>query len=1072
MNSYVQPDLTIVDRNYLASDQERVETLAETWNPGQDQANAIYTDALALIEHIRGAQSPSLMESFLAEYGLETEEGLALMTLAEALLRIPDAKTRDALIQDKLLSGDWQAHQGQAESSLINWATRGLRASAWAVGDALKGFSRAVHRLGANTIRLAMVQAMRLMGQQFVLGQSMPDALAQAKKHERRGYTYSYDMLGEAAMTQRDAERYFESYRKAILALKPKHASVRDNPGISVKLSALHPRYEITQRDRVLQELTPKLIALCQLAKQRNLGLNVDAEEADRLMLSLEVIEAAMADPDLAGWDGFGIVVQAYSKRAPEVLDWLYQQAQKHDRRIMVRLVKGAYWDAEIKRAQVMGLSGYPVYTTKAATDLSYLACAQQLFGMLDRIYPQFATHNAYTAAAIKHLAPNAESFEFQRLHGMGESLHRTLRAQGYAVRIYAPVGPHADLLAYLVRRLLENGANSSFVNQLVDSQVPAAAMAQDPRALALNAKSPIELPAQLFGTERTNAKGWDWTNLNDTASMMRARQSFKHHEWQMPEVDDEARLASKLAQVKAVQPDFAALDPAARDGILLRYADLLEQNAPELLALLAIEAKKTLPDAIGEIREAVDFARYYATCPSPGTPRGVFVCISPWNFPLAIFSGQILAALKCGNTVLAKPAPQTPKIAYRALELLREAGLPADALALAVGGAEVGQWITRQSAVDGVCFTGSTEVAQSIHQAMSQSMSPQAPLIAETGGLNAMLVDASALTEQVVRDVIASAFQSAGQRCSALRLLCLQDDIADKTLAMLKGAMAELQVGDSWHLSTDLGGVIDPAAQLKMQDYLKTQRVVFQSPVPKTGHYVAPTLVELDGVEQLEQEVFGPILHVVRFPADAMMQTVEAVNAAGYGLTMGLQTRIQSRVEDVRLNAEVGNLYINRNQIGAVVGSQPFGGEGLSGTGPKAGGPMYLHSFVTQARELPAGEIDMPGPTGEKNQYRWLPKQDLVCLGQAGPITEKARQLGCQVTRVDALPAGELGGVIVEAESGVDLAKVRQSLALRSGPIVPLISEMNLARCVIERHLCVDTTAAGGNAELMSCVG
>ena len=1074
MNAQVQPNLTLVDRHYLTPDADRIQALSTQWNPSSDRLQSIEADAIRLIEQIRTHQSPSLMEAFLAEYGLDTEEGLALMTLAEALLRIPDAQTRDALIQDKLLSGDWASHQGRADAQLINLATLGLRASAWVLGDPMKSFSKAVHRLGAAVIRQAMLQAMRLMGQQFVLGQNMDGALSQARKLERQGYTYSYDMLGEAAMTEHDAERYFDAYRRAILALQPSHTTVRENPGISVKLSALHPRYEMTQRDRVLRELTPKLVALCQLAKAQNVGLNIDAEEADRLMLSLEVIESVLSRPDLAGWDGFGVVVQAYSKRAPEVIDWLYQQAVRLDRQIMVRLVKGAYWDAEIKRAQVMGLADYPVYTTKAATDLSYLACAQQLFGMLDRIYPQFATHNAHTAAAVKQLAPNVECFEFQRLHGMGESLHQALRGQGYSVRIYAPVGPHADLLAYLVRRLLENGANSSFVNQLVNPEVPAQSMAKDPREAALSADSPIELPSDMFGTSRNNAQGWDWTNSNATAELMRDRQSYKTYQWPSPTEDDQVSLTNKLNRVSRGQSAFAALDVAERDAILRRYADLLESNAPELMALLAIEAKKTLPDAIGEIREAVDFARYYADLPCPGEPRGVFVCISPWNFPLAIFSGQILAALKCGNTVLAKPAPQTPKIAARAVQLLVEAGLPKDALALAIGGAEVGQWLTAQSKVNGVCFTGSTSVAQSIHQSIARHMAPDTPFIAETGGLNAMLVDSSALTEQVVRDVVASAFQSAGQRCSALRLLCLQEDIADKTLTMLKGAMNELQVGDAWHLNTDVGEVIDTAAQEKLKNYVSGHPAAFQISAPESGQFVAPTLIELDHVDQLDREMFGPILHVVRFKAADLLSTIESINAAGYGLTMGLQTRNQSRVQAVSELAEVGNLYVNRNQIGAVVGSQPFGGEGLSGTGPKAGGPLYLHSFVRAASNLPAEQIDLPGPTGELNRYRWMPKQNLWSVGKPGRLAEQARQIGCQVIEIADWRAVQdwSGCEGVLCESPEDLAAVRQCLARQNGPLIGLYTQHNVGQWVCERHLCVDTTAAGGNAELLAQAG
>ncbi|MFO1067048.1 MAG: bifunctional proline dehydrogenase/L-glutamate gamma-semialdehyde dehydrogenase PutA [Geminicoccaceae bacterium] len=959
-----------------------------------------------LVAELRSRGRPGLMETFLAEYGLSTEEGVALMCLAEALLRVPDTPTIDALIRDKVAAADWSRHLGESSSPLVNASTWALMLTGKVLGekdtagwDITGATRRLIGRAGEPVVRGAIAQAMRVLGHQFVLGRNIDEALGRAAALEERGYTYSYDMLGEAARTAADAQRYFLAYSKAIAAIAERCAGgdVRANPGISVKLSALHPRYEQGQRQRVLDELVPRVMALALHARNAGMGFNIDAEEADRLDLSLDVIEAVLRTRDLHGWDGFGIVVQAYGKRAMPVLDWLHALAGTLDRRLMVRLVKGAYWDTEIKLAQVQGLAGYPVFSRKVATDVSYLACAERLLALTDRIYPQFATHNAHSVCAILEMAGGRDDFEFQRLHGMGEMLHERVRQKhGRRCRIYAPVGVHEDLLAYLVRRLLENGANSSFVNQLLDDDIPVEQVVRDPvdaaRELDPVANPRIPLPADLYGPERRNARGWSLNDPPTLAALDRAMAPFHAHRWQAAPVvggralDGEplpvtnpadrrdvvgtvieaspSHVEQALARAAAAAPAWTAMPVAGRAAILERAAGLYEDHAAELMALATREAGKTRPDAVAELREAVDFLRYYAARARRDgelAGRGVFACISPWNFPLAIFTGQVAAALVAGNAVLAKPAEQTPLIAARAVALLHEAGVPGDVLALLPGdGAAVGGRLTADPRVDGVCFTGSTETARRIERAMAAHLAPDAPLIAETGGINAMIVDSTALPEQAVRDILASAFQSAGQRCSALRLLCVQEEVAVPMLRMLEGAMDELRLGDPWALATDVGPVIDEAARSDILAHCRALdgkgRLIHALPAGRQlehGSFVPPAVFRLDSVDELEREVFGPVLHVATFRSGQLTKLVDRLNAKGYGLTLGIHSRVDGRVRQITERARVGNIYVNRNQIGAVVGVQPFGGEGLSGTGPKAGGPHYLRRFARSERPV-----------------------------------------------------------------------------------------------------------------------
>ncbi|MGI9412461.1 MAG: bifunctional proline dehydrogenase/L-glutamate gamma-semialdehyde dehydrogenase PutA [Hyphomicrobiales bacterium] len=1192
---------------YLADETEAVSRLIEDAGLGAEARKAISAEAADLVRTVRTASEPTMMESFLGEYGLSTKEGVALMCLAEALLRVPDAETVDALIEDKITPGRWGAHLGQSSSSLVNASTWALMLTGKVLAPldeegVVNAIQGVVKRLGEPVVRTAVGQAMKELGRQFVLGQTIEDATGRAAAMEERGYTYSYDMLGEAARTDADAKRYHLSYSDAITALAPRCTSddIRMNPGISVKLSALHARYEFGQRDRVMTELMARARSLALLAKSANMGFNIDAEEADRLDLSLDVIEAILSDGALAGWDGFGVVVQAFGPRAAPLIDWLYDLAARLDRRIMVRLVKGAYWDTEIKRAQVLGLDGFPVFTRKLNTDVSYISCAQKLLGLTDRIYPQFATHNAHSVATILHLARDRTAFEFQRLHGMGEALHdAVLGEHGTRCRIYAPVGAHEDLLAYLVRRLLENGANSSFVNQIVDASIAPEEIARDPfeavEALGDDIVNPnIAHPSEIFGWGRQNAQGWDITDPITVDAIEAARAPFRERVWTAgpmiagpvegaatDTVENPARPGDVVGQVTPSSPGdietalaaaeagfraWSALPVGERAACVRRVADLYEAHAPEFFALAAREAGKTLLDGVGEVREAVDFARYYANeavrVGDEGAPRGVIACISPWNFPLAIFSGQILAALAAGNAVIAKPAEQTPLIAAKAVSLMHEAGVPEAAIQLLPGGgAEVGGPVTADPRISGVCFTGSTETAQLINRTMALNLAPDAPLIAETGGLNAMIVDSTALPEQAVRDIIASAFQSAGQRCSALRMLYVQEDVAERVIAMLTGAMDELSVGDPWLLSSDVGPVIDAEAKAGIDAHCARLagegRLLKRLDPPEDGRFVPPSVFRLSGIEELEREIFGPVLHVATFGADEIDAVVDAVNARGYGLTFGLHTRVDARVQRIVDRVDVGNVYVNRNQIGAVVGSQPFGGEGLSGTGPKAGGPHYVRRFMkTQAAEaaspvdggavgadvlqaavdrvawrqwaeaedraerlkphangsaaalaaalaLGRDPVDMPGPTGESNRLEIHPRGLALCLGPdrdsalaqamqalalgngavvAAPgveaevevLARAGAPVACVEGHVTPATLAEVRGIdaVASAADEATLRAIRKALAGRDGMLVPLITErLAPERYVLERHLCIDTTAAGGNATLIAAV-
>jgi RHH-type proline utilization regulon transcriptional repressor/proline dehydrogenase/delta 1-pyrroline-5-carboxylate dehydrogenase len=1111
-------------------------------------SEAFRADAVArgtrLVEAIRHDSKPGLMEVFLAEYGLSTDEGIALMCLAEALLRVPDADTIDALIEDKIAPSAWGEHLGKSSSSLVNASTWALMLTGKVLQDG-KGMASvlrsAVKRLGEPVIRVAVSRAMKELGAQFVLGETIEAAVERGRKRETQGYTFSYDMLGEAALTANDARAYFDAYADAIksLAAECRSDDIRENPGISIKLSALHPRYEVGQRDRVMTELTTRTLMLANMARDAGMGLNIDAEEADRLDLSLEVIGAVLADDSLKGWDGFGVVVQAYGKRASGVIDWLYGLAAQFDRKIMVRLVKGAYWDTEVKRAQVEGLRGFPVFTQKSTTDVSYICCAKQLLGLTDRIYPQFATHNAHSVAAIFEIGADPTTYEFQRLHGMGEALHDTVLKQNQTrCRIYAPVGAHEDLLAYLVRRLLENGANSSFVNQIVDEDVPPHVVAADPFAGTKAGYSPVKSPADLYMPERANALGWDLHDQDDLDAIEEARAPFAKTQWRVgplvvaPDANGEVVAVQNPAApgdlvglvqfsseetVKTAIADARKWDaPAAeRAAVLNKAADLYETYFGTFFALLAREAGKTQMDAISELREAVDFLRYYAARATELTDpaRGIFTCISPWNFPLAIFTGQISAALAAGNGVLAKPAESTTLTGVFATQLLHEAGVPITALQLIPGeGADVGAWLTQSDKIDGVCFTGSTRTAQAINRNMAAHMTPTAPWIAETGGLNAMIVDSTALPEQAVRDIVASAFQSAGQRCSALRVLYVQEDVADTFLDMLFGAMDELVIGNPWHAKTDLGPLINATAKAGIEahvnPYGRAGRVLKHVSFPADGYFVPPCVIQIASIQDLKEEVFGPVLHVVRYKSDDLDQVIADINETGFGLTFGIHTRIDDRVTDVTGKLNVGNIYVNRNQIGAVVGSQPFGGEGLSGTGPKAGGPDYVARFTNPGRTVEAGggagpvtqdmvqtALDavsvaamplsshaLPGPTGESNMLSVFGRGKVLCLGPgedaANAQAKIAQAAGCPtVIFASGIPAeilNVLQGVdaVVSYANDTVLATYRKALADREGKLIPLFAEHDLAiRCRLERHICIDTTAAGGNASLLASV-
>ncbi|WP_299414852.1 bifunctional proline dehydrogenase/L-glutamate gamma-semialdehyde dehydrogenase PutA [uncultured Sulfitobacter sp.] len=1122
-----------IDAGTYGDPDKVLEQLITTAALTADDRETISTAAASLVRDIRGTTAPGMMEVFLAEYGLSTDEGVALMCLAEALLRVPDADTMDALIEDKIAPSDWGRHLGHSTSTMVNASTWALMLTGRVLDDEQPGPVRhlraAIKRMGEPVIRTAVARAMKEMGRQFVLGEDIKGAMKRAAGMEAKGFTYSYDMLGEAARTEADARRYHLSYSDAIssIARGCTHDDIRKNPGISVKLSALHPRYEVAQEELVMRDLVPRLRALCLLAKSAGMGLNVDAEEADRLGLSLDVINAVMGEPALAGWDGFGVVVQAYGPRAAAAIDTLYQMAETHDRRIMVRLVKGAYWDTEIKRAQVEGVDGFPVFTRKAATDVSYISNARKLLGMTDRIYPQFATHNAHTVAAVLHMGQDKETYEFQRLHGMGETLHDiVMKKHGSRCRIYAPVGAHKDLLAYLVRRLLENGANSSFVNQIVDEDVAPEEVAADPFARLAESVPSIPKGPEIFRPLRANARGFDLTHTPTLTAIEAARAPFASHTWAAaPLIAGDATGTSAIDVTcptglgtspgtvhNATLDDVAkALDAAApwdapldvRRAALLRAADIYEDRYGEIFALLTREAGKGLPDCVAELREGVDFLRYYAAQATNMPPAGIFTCISPWNFPFAIFLGQISAALAAGNAVLAKPAEQTPLIAHMAISVLHDAGVPLSALQLLPGGGDIGAAVTSDSRIGGVAFTGSTATAQRIRSAMADHCAPGTPLIAETGGLNAMIVDSTALPEQAVQAIVESAFQSAGQRCSALRCLYVQEDIAEDFQKMLIGAMQALQLGDPWHLRTDVGPVIDETARKGIADHIAAARaqgrLIAELPTPDHGTFIAPTILRVKAISDLEREIFGPVLHIATFKSHELDSVIDAINATGYGLTFGLHTRIDDRVQHVSERIEAGNIYINRNQIGAIVGSQPFGGEGLSGTGPKAGGPNYLPRFSAPdlaepstawdtSADLPAlpahqpqilDTVSLPGPTGESNRLSTLPRAAILC---AGPTADTAAAQKRAVEALGGVAVVATGAIAPEAlTTGPDFGGVLwwgdediarrydQALAQRKGPIIPLLRGLpDTARVRQERHVCVDTTASGGNAALL----
>ena len=938
--------------------------------------------ARRLIEAIRANDDPlGGVEDMLREFALSTREGLALMVLAEALLRVPDARTADRFIEDRLAQGDFVHHETKSSAFLVNASAWALGVSARVIqpGETPQGtIGRLTKRLGAPAVRAATRQAMRLMGSHFVLGETIEAALERARPRSEHPERYSFDMLGEGARTADDARRYFDAYASAIEAIG--HAAganpLPDRPGISVKLSALHPRFEAVSRPRAMNELVPRLVDLARRAQAFDLNFTVDAEEADRLELSLDVIAAAFATPSFSGWNGFGLAIQAYQKRAADVIDYVNEIAHRRDRRMMLRLVKGAYWDTEIKRAQERGLDGYPVFTRKAMTDLNYIACAKKLLAMRPRIFPQFATHNALTVATILELAGDSGDYEFQRLHGMGEALYAQLGADRPEVawRTYAPVGSHRDLLAYLVRRLLENGANSSFVAQASDESVSVETLLQRPADIIGTAHhachSDIPLPADLYQPFRKNSCGIEF---GERAALDRlvADVAAERPSSKTVAMATAALAEAAVAAARAGFPGWSRTAAAQRAEILERAADLLEQRKANFIALLQSEGGKTLDDSVSEVREAIDFCRYYAAqgrrlfgdgeeMPGPTGEsnllrlrgRGVFVAISPWNFPLAIFLGQVTAALMAGNAVVAKPAEQTPLVAALAVELLHDAGVPASALHLVQGDGGIGAALVAYPAIAGVVFTGSTEVARSINRTLAARDGPIVPLVAETGGINAMIADATALPEQVADDVVTSAFRSAGQRCSALRLLFVQDDVADRMIEMIAGAARELKLGDPADPATHVGPVIDAEARQKLDAHIarmkKEARVHLAGTAP-AGNFVAPHIFELSNAGELVEEVFGPILHVVRYRAEALDSVLAAIEYTGYGLTLGIHSRIDDTVDDIVARLQVGNIYVNRNMIGAVVGVQPFGGFGLSGTGPKAGGPHYLARFATE---------------------------------------------------------------------------------------------------------------------------
>ncbi|WP_297573251.1 trifunctional transcriptional regulator/proline dehydrogenase/L-glutamate gamma-semialdehyde dehydrogenase [uncultured Deefgea sp.] len=1178
------------------------------------QALQIQALGQKLVTALRAKGSGNGVESLIHEFSLSSQEGVALMCLAEALLRIPDTATRDVLIRDKLSGGDWQSHLGQSSSLFVNAASWGLMLTGKLVSlkseaSLAQSLTRLIAQGSEPLIRKAMDSAMRMMGGQFVCGETIAAALKISRTAQARGFRYSYDMLGEAATTADDAQRYYAAYEAAIHAIGNASAGrgVYDGPGISIKLSALHPRYSRAQLDCVRAELLPRLIQLACLACQYDIGLNIDAEEADRLDISLDLLEALCFEPRLAAWKGIGFVIQAYQKRAPWVIDFVIDLAQRSGHRLMVRLVKGAYWDSEIKRAQVDGLVDYPVYTRKIYTDVAYLACAKQLLAAPEAIYPQFATHNAQTLASIYHFAGadyQPDQYEFQCLHGMGESLYdEVVGAHQLArpCRIYAPVGSHETLLAYLVRRLLENGANSSFVNQIADEGISITDLLADPVCAAksihplYSSHDRIALPSKMFGKERQNSRGLDLSNESELHQLALSLLASTLSEWHAEPILAETVLNDMTMRLPVLNPadhrdvvgyaleateehveqafgwalaqsrQYAHFSVAERVACLQRAADLLETRMPILLGLIVREAGKSLPNAIAEVREAVDFLRYYAAqidCNFSATTHrglGIVVCISPWNFPLAIFMGQIAAALAAGNLVLAKPAEQTPLIAAEAVRILHEAGIPRAALQFLLGSGEtVGAALIRDPRCSAVMFTGSTAVAQLIAQSLALRLDVNGksiPLIAETGGQNCMIVDSSAQLEQVVADVLLSAFDSAGQRCSALRVVCVQVDIAERFTQMLKGAMQELRVGRPDTLSVDVGPVIDAEAQRNIEQHIHAfvalGTKVTQLPLPKgcqQGSFVAPTLIEIEQLSQLKHEVFGPVLHLLTYHRDDLPSLLRQINHTGYGLTFGVHSRIDETIDQVVSQVQAGNVYVNRNVVGAVVGVQPFGGEGLSGTGPKAGGPLYLQRLLSKSVAVTllgnvdaiaalnqyrdsllknhhasaasrcgrylqpfvvASYLELPGPTGELNQYLMHPRGLVWCIcetllgaqaqwaavlltGNRAVLSatdaayalraslSESMQENILILDAESIESRSFAAVLFEGEHEA-LRALNQALAQRKGPIVQaqglssaaLASDKDydLSRLLAERSISVNTAAAGGNACLMTSI-
>ncbi|KKB13125.1 transcriptional regulator [Devosia geojensis] len=1191
-----------IDAAYRTPETQCVPPLIAAAKMPPETAGKIRALALKTVKALRVKKRGGAVEGLIHEYALSSQEGVALMCLAEALLRTPDNATRDRLIRDKIAPGDWQSHLGRGRSLFVNAATWGLVVTGKLVSPVddeglSKALTRLIVRSGEPVIRAGVNLAMKMMGEQFVSGETIGEALRNGRAMEARGFRYSYDMLGEAATTARDAERYMEDYRQAIHAIgkAAEGKGVYEGPGISIKLSALHPRYARAQYARVMAELTPRVVELALLAHSYDIGLNIDAEEADRLDISLDILEALCMEPRLAGWNGIGFVVQAYAKRCPAVLDFVIDLARRTGHRLMVRLVKGAYWDGEIKRAQLDGLADFPVYTRKVHTDVAYIACAKKLLAAKDAVYPQFATHNAQTMATIYTLAGpdyRAGDYEFQCLHGMGEPLYEEVVGKAKLdrpCRIYAPVGSHETLLAYLVRRLLENGANSSFVHRIADEAVPVEDLARDPaeEASAIDPQGAphpqIRLPRDILADGRTNSRGIDLSSeptlrrlvkdLSESASVdwsavpllgtlpsplvgeggpasagsdegIEAPKYTPHPPFghPLPQGERGGGLTTKrlvhnpadrrdiVGTVEEAWPELAgraldvasraaagwnAVPPAERAACLRRAADAMEGEMETLMGIAIREAGKSAANAVSEVREAVDFLRYYAGQAERGfdeTTQGIgpVVCISPWNFPLAIFTGQVAAALIAGNPVVAKPSEETPLIAAEAVRILHAAGVPREVLQILPGDGKLGAALIGEPRICGVMFTGSTEVARLIRGQLAERTLPDGspiPLIAETGGQNALIVDSSALTEQVVLDVLTSAFDSAGQRCSALRLLCLQEEAADRTLEMLKGALAELSVGNPERLSTDIGPVITDEARKTIYDHIEAMRSrghrVTSLPLPaetRHGTFVAPTIIEIDDVAELGREVFGPVLHVVRFRREKLGELIGKINALGYALTFGLHTRIDTTIAEVTSAVEAGNIYINRNQIGAVVGVQPFGGHGLSGTGPKAGGPLYLRRLVRQAgQDIPglparraadaglaafadwlategraeladftrmlglhpatAASIELPGPVGERNLYLTRPRG--TALARAASEEGLIRQLAAILAtgnralveghngvlaklppavrgRIDTgrAGAGKVAAVLVEGDREAVLATSRE-VAEWPGPIV-----------------------------------